>query len=154
MLYFTIVYGSLTQHNESSCSLLWSFVIEYFRRGCFARPSPAVPGATAPLCRRWSTSVHEWRQHQRHWHLLMLVDWHLVTCTLPVRLLSTPFCIWMRHFYPRHAICLFICYKIVHEVHDRLTYTVRTMKVVKAALNTNTRQNTVYKITRKPCRLG
>ena len=36
------------------------------------------------------------------------------------------------------------------DMTDRQT--VRTAKTVKAALNTNTRQNGVYKITRKSCR--
>jgi len=42
---------------------------------------------------------------------------------------------------------LFIYYKIVHEVLDRHRPTVRTMKTVKAALNTGTKHNIVYKIT-------
>jgi len=50
-------------------------------------------------------------------------------------------------------VSLFIYYKIVHEVHDRQTYSkTYSESNKKPAINTNTRQNIVYKITRKPCR--
>jgi len=45
-------------------------------------------------------------------------------------------------------IYLFIIKSYTKYVTDR--HTVRTTKAVKAALNTNTRQNTVYEMTREP----
>ena len=51
---------------------------------------------------------------------------------------------------PMYLFYLFIIKSYTKYTTDR--HTVRTMKAVKAALNTNTRQNIVYKITRKPCR--
>ena len=55
-----------------------------------------------------------------------------------------------QNFFSVRVVQLFI-YLFIIKSYTTDRHTVRTMEAVKAALNTNTRQNTVYKITRKPC---
>ena len=51
-----------------------------------------------------------------------------------------------QNFFSVCVVQLFI-YLFIIKSYTTDRHTVRTMEAVKAALNTNTRQNTVYKIT-------
>ena len=80
----------------------------------------------------------------------------LTQITLPVTYIAIGriYAMWPNNNVKFCFIYLFIYLFIIKSYTKYMTdrHTVRTMRAVKAALNINSRQNVVYKITRKPCR--